>query len=554
MPKRTDIHKILVIGSGPIIIGQACEFDYSGTQACKALKAEGYEVVLINSNPATIMTDPSVGDRTYIEPITPEFVEEVIKREKPDALLPTVGGQTALNTASALAKSGVLQRYGVEMIGANPEAIDKAEDRNLFKKSMEKIGLSVPASRVVRSVTEALQAAAEIGLPVILRPSFTLGGTGGGVAFNVDELMELAKGGLDASPIHEVLIEQSVLGWKEFELEVMRDLKDNVVIICSIENFDPMGVHTGDSITVAPVQTLTDREYQTMRDASVAIIREIGVETGGSNIQFAIHPLDGRMMVIEMNPRVSRSSALASKATGFPIAKIAARLAAGYTLDEISNDITRKTPACFEPTIDYCVVKVPRFTFEKFPQTQAVLTTSMRSVGEAMSIGRTFKEALQKALRSLEIGAHGLEDLGVIPEPEELNRLLATPGPQRVFRIKQAIQAGFSTDEIHQLSMIDPWFLDNIRQIVEFEEALKRSRPATGDGLAALVRETLFEAKQFGFSDVQLGRLLGADETAVRERRRTLGIRPVYKSVDTCAAEFEAFTPYYYSTYEQEDE
>jgi carbamoyl-phosphate synthase large subunit len=555
MPKRTDIHKILVIGSGPIIIGQACEFDYSGTQACKALKAEGYEVVLINSNPATIMTDPSVGDRTYIEPITPEFVEEVIRRERPDALLPTVGGQTALNTARAVARSGALDRYHVEMIGANPEAIDKAEDRDLFKKSMERIGLSVPASRVVKSVADALETASQIGLPVILRPSFTLGGTGGGVAYNVDELMELAKGALDASPIHEVLIEQSVLGWKEFELEVMRDLKDNVVIICSIENFDPMGVHTGDSITVAPIQTLTDREYQKMRDASVAIIREIGVETGGSNIQFAVNPEDGRMMVIEMNPRVSRSSALASKATGFPIAKIAARLAAGYTLDEISNDITRKTPACFEPTIDYCVVKVPRFTFEKFPQTQAVLTTSMRSVGEAMAIGRTFKEALQKALRSLEIGAHGLDDItGPPPEDEELSRLLATPGPQRVFRIKQAMQAGFSVDEIHQLSMVDPWFLDNIRQIVEFEDALKASRPAAGDGLAALSRDTLFRAKQFGFSDVQLAQLVGSDETAVRERRRELDIRAVYKLVDTCAAEFEAFTPYYYSTYETEEE
>jgi carbamoyl-phosphate synthase large subunit len=555
MPKRTDIHKILVIGSGPIIIGQACEFDYSGTQACKALKAEGYEVVLINSNPATIMTDPSVGDRTYIEPITPEFVEEVIRRERPDALLPTVGGQTALNTARAVARSGVLDRYHVEMIGANPEAIDKAEDRNLFKKSMERIGLSVPASRVVKSVADALETASQIGLPVILRPSFTLGGTGGGVAYNVDELMELAKGALDASPIHEVLIEQSVLGWKEFELEVMRDLKDNVVIICSIENFDPMGVHTGDSITVAPVQTLTDREYQIMRDASVAIIREIGVETGGSNIQFAVNPEDGRMMVIEMNPRVSRSSALASKATGFPIAKIAARLAAGYTLDEISNDITRKTPACFEPTIDYCVVKVPRFTFEKFPQTQAVLTTSMRSVGEAMAIGRTFKEALQKALRSLEIGAHGLDDItGPPPEDEELNRLLATPGPQRVFRIKQAMQAGFSVDEIYQLSMVDPWFLDNIQQIVEFEDAMKKARPAAGDGLAALSRDTLFRAKQYGFSDVQLARLVGSDETAVRERRRELDIRAVYKLVDTCAAEFEAFTPYYYSTYETEEE
>jgi carbamoyl-phosphate synthase large subunit len=446
MPRRNDIHKILVIGSGPIIIGQACEFDYSGTQACKALKAEGYEVVLINSNPATIMTDPSVGNRTYIEPITAEFVEAVIRREKPDALLPTVGGQTALNAAEELARAGVLDRYKVEMIGANPQAIEKAEDRNLFKKAMERIGLHVPASRVVKSVEEALATAGEVGLPVILRPSFTLGGTGGGVAFNVEELTEMAKLALDASPIHQVLIEQSILGWKEFELEVMRDLKDNVVIICSIENFDPMGVHTGDSITVAPIQTLTDREYQKMRDAAVAIIREIGVETGGSNIQFAVHPRDGRMMVIEMNPRVSRSSALASKATGFPIAKIAARLAVGYTLDEISNDITRKTPACFEPTIDYCVVKVPRFTFEKFPQSSPTLTTSMKSVGEAMAIGRTFKEALQKALRSLEIGRAGLDNVPMLPGDDAMRRSLATPGPERVFHIKQAFQLGFSLE------------------------------------------------------------------------------------------------------------
>jgi carbamoyl-phosphate synthase large subunit len=553
MPRRNDIHKILVIGSGPIIIGQACEFDYSGTQACKALKAEGYEVVLINSNPATIMTDPSVGNRTYIEPITAEFVEAVIRREKPDALLPTVGGQTALNTAEELAKSGVLDRYGVEMIGANTEAIEKAEDRDLFKKAMERIGLHVPASRVVKSVEEALATAGEVGLPVILRPSFTLGGTGGGVAFNVEELTEMAKLALDASPIHQVLIEQSILGWKEFELEVMRDLKDNVVIICSIENFDPMGVHTGDSITVAPIQTLTDREYQKMRDAAVAIIREIGVETGGSNIQFAVHPRDGRMMVIEMNPRVSRSSALASKATGFPIAKIAARLAVGYTLDEISNDITRKTPACFEPTIDYCVVKVPRFTFEKFPQSSPTLTTSMKSVGEAMAIGRTFKEALQKALRSLEIGRAGLDNVPMLPGDDAMRRSLATPGPERVFHIKQAFQLGFSLDEIHQLSMIDPWFLDNIKQIVEFEYALVEAYQEKG-GLDAVPPERLGEAKHHGFSDVQLARLLATTEKAVRDRRRALGIRPVFKSVDTCAAEFEAFTPYYYSTYEREDE
>jgi len=553
MPRRNDIHKILIIGSGPIIIGQACEFDYSGTQACKALKAEGYEVVLINSNPATIMTDPTVGDRTYIEPITAEFVEAVIRRERPDALLPTVGGQTALNTAEELAKSGVLARYGVEMIGASPEAIAKAEDRDLFKKSMEKIGLRVPASRVVKSVEGALATAGEVGLPVILRPSFTLGGTGGGVAFNVEELTEMAKLALDASPIHEVLIEQSVLGWKEFELEVMRDLKDNVVIICSIENFDPMGVHTGDSITVAPIQTLTDREYQMMRDAAVAIIREIGVETGGSNIQFAVHPRDGRMMVIEMNPRVSRSSALASKATGFPIAKIAARLAAGYTLDEISNDITRKTPACFEPTIDYCVVKVPRFTFEKFPQSSPTLTTSMKSVGEAMAIGRTFKEALQKALRSMEIGRAGLDNVPMLAGDDALRRSLATPGPERVFHIKQAFQLGFSLDEVYQLSMIDPWFLDNIKQIVEFEYALVEAYQEKG-GLDALPPERLADAKSYGFSDVQLARLLATTEKAVRDRRHDLGLRPVFKSVDTCAAEFEAFTPYYYSTYEREDE
>jgi carbamoyl-phosphate synthase large subunit len=554
MPKRTDIHKILVIGSGPIIIGQACEFDYSGTQACKALKADGYEVVLINSNPATIMTDPSVGDRTYIEPITPDIVEAVIRREKPDALLPTVGGQTALNVAETLARTGVLKRYGVEMIGANPEAIEKAEDRNLFKQAMERIGLVVPASRVVKSVEDALATAQEVGLPVILRPSFTLGGTGGGVAYNVEELVEMAKAAIDASPIHEVLIEQSVLGWKEFELEVMRDLKDNVVIICSIENFDPMGVHTGDSITVAPAQTLTDREYQKMRDAAIAIIREIGVETGGSNIQFAIHPEDGRMIVIEMNPRVSRSSALASKATGFPIAKIAARLAAGYTLDEIRNDITRQTPACFEPTIDYCVVKVPRFTFEKFRQTQARLTTSMRSVGEAMAIGRTFKEALQKALRSLEIGVSGLVDLPGTPDLDTLRRQLATPSPDRVFHIKKAYRMGLDTAEIYAQSMVDPWFLDNIRQIVEFEDRLAAARKATRSLTKALPADVLTEAKRMGFSDAQLARLMETDEKTIRQRRRACGVAPVFKSVDTCAAEFEAFTPYYYSTYEQEQE
>ena len=554
MPKRTDISKILIIGSGPIVIGQACEFDYSGTQACKALRSEGYEVVLINSNPATIMTDPEFGDRTYCEPITAEIVEAVIAAERPHALLPTVGGQTALNVAETLAKRGVLDRYHVEMIGANPEAIEKAEDRDLFKKAMEKIGLSVPQGRVVTSVDDALAAGTELGLPVILRPSFTMGGLGGGVAYNREELQDQSKEALDSSPIHQVLIEQSVLGWKEFELEVMRDLRDNVVIICTIENLDPMGIHTGDSITVAPIQTLTDREYQQMRDAAVAIIREIGVETGGSNIQFAVHPDDGRMTVIEMNPRVSRSSALASKATGFPIAKIAAKLAVGYALDEIHNDITLKTPACFEPTIDYCVVKVPRFTFEKFPQAKPVLTTSMRSVGEAMAIGRTFKEALQKALRSLEIGVHGLDDVGPAPDAATLRRDLVTPGPSRIFRVKQALQTGMTVGQIHELTDIDPWFLDNIRQIVEMEASIKECRKAAAGPLDALTPEQLREAKRYGFSDVQLARLLGATEAAVRKHRTGLGITNVYKSVDTCAAEFEAFTPYYYSTYEPEDD
>ncbi len=555
MPKRTDIHKILVIGSGPIVIGQACEFDYSGTQACKALRSEGYEVVLINSNPATIMTDPEFGDETYVEPITPETVEAIIEKERPDALLPTVGGQTALNVAEELARRGVLERFGVEMIGANPEAIEKAESRDLFKRAMERIGLKVPAGRVVASVAEALEAGDELGLPVILRPSFTLGGTGGGVAYNTAELEGLSKTALDTSPIHQVLIEQSVLGWKEFELEVMRDLSDNVVIICSIENFDPMGVHTGDSITVAPVQTLTDREYQAMRDAAVAIIREIGVETGGSNIQFAVHPETGEMLVIEMNPRVSRSSALASKATGFPIAKIAAKLAAGYRLDEIRNDITLKTPACFEPTIDYCVVKVPRFTFEKFPQTPPTLTTSMRSVGEAMAIGRSFKEALQKALRSLEIGVHGLEGPAKRLGEAALTRALVTPGPERTFYIKQALEQGMTTDELNRLTQVDPWFLDNIRRLVEFESELAEAARTAGSPEAVLSRERLLEAKQLGFSDWQLARLVGAeDEHAVRRLRQERGVASVYKLVDTCAAEFEAFTPYYYSTYEQEDE
>ena len=547
MPRRTDINKILVIGSGPIVIGQACEFDYSGSQACKVLRADGFKVILINSNPATIMTDPATGDRTYVEPITPEVVEAVIARERPDALLPTVGGQTALNLAKELDRRGVLQKYGVEMIGASPEAISRAEARDEFKQTMERIGLKVPRSGIAKTLGEAVKIAEEIGLPLIVRPSFTLGGTGGGAAYNIEEFRELAQGGLDASPITQILIEQSVIGWKEFELEVMRDKKDNVVIVCSIENLDPMGVHTGDSITVAPVQTLTDREYQEMRDASVAIIRGIGVETGGSNIQFAVNPKDGEMLVIEMNPRVSRSSALASKATGFPIAKIAAKLAVGYTLDEIQNDITRETPACFEPTIDYCVVKVPRFTFEKFADAEPTLTTSMKSVGEAMAIGRTFKEALQKALRSLETRVHGLDDLRTEVSPEELRSRITVPGPDRIFYVKKGLQGGMTVGELAEMTGIDPWFLDNILQIVELENTLKAAAPGLPPGL-------LRKAKEFGFSDVQLARICKNTEEDIRQERKRLGIEPVYKSVDTCAAEFEAFTPYYYSTYEQETE
>jgi len=552
MPKRTDITSILVIGSGPIIIGQACEFDYSGTQACKALLAEGYRVVLVNSNPATIMTDPQFSHRTYVEPITPEVVEAVIRAERPDALLPTVGGQTALNTAEVLAERGVLDEVGVEMIGASPEAIDKAESRQRFKQAMERIGLAVPAGTVVRTVAEAEEAGRDIGLPVILRPSFTLGGTGGGTAYNREELKRMARAALEASPIGQTLIEESVIGWKEFELEVMRDLADNVVVICSIENVDPMGVHTGDSITVAPAQTLTDREYQAMRDAAVAIIREIGVETGGSNIQFAVCPRSGEMRVVEMNPRVSRSSALASKATGFPIAKIAAKLAVGYRLDEIPNDITRRTPASFEPTIDYCVVKVPRFTFEKFPQTEPVLNTSMHSVGEAMAVGRSFKEALQKALRSLEMGATGLDDPVEPLAGEALKHALVTPSPDRLFHVKAALAAGYSVDDLSGLTGIDPWFLDNVAELVEVEADLRRRGAAAARLEDALSAEDLLAVKQLGFSDRQLARLLGAaGEDEVRAWRLACGVRPVYKLVDTCAAEFEAFTPYYYSTYEQ---
>ncbi len=551
MPRRNDIQKILIIGSGPIVISQACEFDYSGTQACKVLKQDGFEVILVNSNPATIMTDPLMADRTYIEPITPEVVERIIERERPDALLPTLGGQTALNTAIALADQGVLEKYSLETIGARIEAIRKAEDRRLFKDAMERIGLEVPKSGEAASMPEAREILKEVGLPAVIRPAFTLGGTGGGIAYNIEEFEEIAFQGLELSMIHQVLIEESVIGWKEFELEVMRDLKDNVVIICSIENFDPMGLHTGDSITVAPSQTLTDKEYQRMRDAAIACIREIGVETGGSNIQFAVNPDDGRMVVIEMNPRVSRSSALASKATGFAIAKMAAKLAVGYTLDEIPNDITKETPACFEPTIDYCVVKIPRFTFEKFPEADSTLTTSMKSVGEAMAIGRTFKEALQKGLRSLEIGVAGLDDLKKDVPPEVLRERLRTPNAERIFFIKHAFQKGMTVEQLYELTSIDRWFLHNIKQIVELEQVIRSYRET---GAETVPTEILDKAKAFGFSDVQLARLLGSDEVAVFRLRHNRGVIPAYKLVDTCAAEFEAFTPYFYSTYETENE
>ncbi len=547
MPKRTDIKKILIIGSGPIIISQACEFDYSGTQACKVLKQEGFEVILVNSNPATIMTDPDLADKTYIEPITPEIIEKIIAKERPDALLPTLGGQTALNTAVALSERGILKKYKVETIGANIKAIKKGEDRQLFKEAMQRIGLDLPKSDRAYSLKEATEITQRIGFPLIIRPSFTLGGTGGSVAYNIEEFKELAKHGLESSMIGEVLIEESVIGWKEFELEVMRDIKDNVVIICSIENFDPMGVHTGDSITVAPIQTLTDKEYQKMRDAAIACIREIGVETGGSNIQFAVHPESGRMVIIEMNPRVSRSSALASKATGFPIAKIAAKLAVGYTLDEIPNDITKKTPACFEPTIDYCVVKIPRFTFEKFASADPTLTVSMKSVGEVMAIGRTFKESLQKALRSLEIGLAGLDDLKYPPSEDELKNNLRIPNALRILYIKEAFKRGYHINEIYKMTKIDPWFLENIRQIIELEKRIKiKLRLSSEKSSVDLLRK----AKESGFSDVQLARLLNQTEDAIRKWRIESGIKPDYKLVDTCAAEFEAFTPYYYSTYE----
>ncbi len=555
MPKREDIKKIMVIGSGPIVIGQAAEFDYSGSQACKALKEEGYEVVLVNSNPATIMTDPEMADRIYIEPLTAEVVAKIVERETPDALLPTLGGQTALNIAVQLGEMGVLDEYGVELIGANLDAIKKAEDRELFKKTMQEIGLDVPKSDVASDVEEALAIADEIGYPVVVRPAFTLGGTGGGIAYNRRELREIAEKGLEMSMIHQVLIEEGVIGWKEFELEVMRDLADNVVIICSIENFDPMGVHTGDSITVAPAQTLTDWEYQRLRDAAIKIIRAIGVETGGSNIQFAVHPESERFVAIEMNPRVSRSSALASKATGFPIAKIAAKLAVGYTLDEIPNDITKETPASFEPTIDYVVVKIPRFAFDKFPTADQTLGSQMKSVGEVMAIGRTFEEALQKALRSLEIGRYGLGCDGKDRNPtrEEIIQKLRTPNADRVFYIRYALKAGFSVDEIYELTKIDRWFIRKIKNIVDMEEQLKTWAEKTKYDIWKVPDEVIRKAKRLGFSDYQLAYIFRTNEREVRKRRKS-GIIAVYKMVDTCAAEFEAKTPYYYSTYEQEND
>ena len=556
MPRRDDIHTILLIGSGPIVIGQACEFDYSGTQACKALREDGYRVVLVNSNPATIMTDPNTADRTYIEPLTWQMLEKVIEIERPDAVLPTLGGQTALNLAMELEQQGVLAKHGVEMIGAKAEAIRRGEDRELFKQTMRKINLETCRGRIVKSLPDARDVLAEIGLPAVIRPSFTLGGSGSGVAYNREEFDQKVQRGLDLSPIGEVLVEESILGWKEYEMEVMRDADDNAVVICSIENFDPCGVHTGDSITVAPALTLTDRQYQRMRDASFAVIRAIGVETGGSNIQFAVEPQTGRMIVIEMNPRVSRSSALASKATGFPIAKIAAKLAVGWRLHELSNDITQKTKACFEPSIDYIVVKVPRFAFEKFPEADSRLTTQMKSVGETMAIGRTFKEALQKALRGLEVGSFGLgcdgKDLwGTAAEPslDDIRVRVSTPDPDRVWYLRYAIKAGMPLDELHALTGIDPWFLDQIQQIVEMESLLR-----TVGSLAAIDDALLREAKQTGFCDRQLAVLLGASEMEVRLERRRRGIVATFKSVDTCAAEFEATTPYYYSTWEEEDE
>jgi carbamoyl-phosphate synthase large subunit len=551
MPRRDDLRKILLLGSGPIVIGQASEFDYSGTQACKALREEGYEVVLVNSNPATIMTDPETADRTYIEPLTPELVEKVIAKERPDALLPTMGGQTALNLAVTLAKNGVLEKYGVELIGAKLPAIEKAEDRKLFNEAMDKIGVAVCPSGTASSLEEAKAIARQIGsYPLIIRPAFTMGGTGGGIAYNKEEFEEMAQVGIDASPVSQILIDQSLLGWKEYELEVMRDLADNVVIICSIENLDPMGIHTGDSITVAPAQTLTDKEYQRLRDMAIKIIREIGVETGGSNIQFAVNPVTGDVVVIEMNPRVSRSSALSSKATGFPIAKMAAKLAVGYTLDEIKNDITKKTPASFEPTIDYVVTKIPRFAFEKFPGSEPVLTTQMKSVGEAMAIGRTFNESFQKALRSLETGraGWGCDKAEKLPSGEQIRAQLRTPNPDRIFAVRHALLLGLTIEEIYELTAIDPWFLGKMQQLLEVEKFLKRTP------LQQLTKEQLYEVKRDGYSDRQIAFATKTTEDEVRTYRKQLGVIPVYKTVDTCAAEFEAFTPYYYSTYEEETE
>src|SRR6516164_8312344 len=557
MPRRNDISKILILGSGPIVIGQSAEFDYSGTQACKALKSEGYEVVLANSNPATIMTDPEIADRTYIEPLTREYLEEIVRIEREMspragfAILPTVGGQTALNLAVELSVGGVLDKYDAQLIGANIAAIKKAEDRLFFKDAMQRIGLDVPKSALVNNLKDGLEFAGKIGFPVIIRPSFTLGGTGGGIAYNREELMDLLARGLDLSPVHEALIEESVLGWKEYELEVMRDLRDNVIIICSIENFDPMGVHTGDSITVAPAQTLTDREYQAMRDAAIAVIREIGVETGGSNIQFAVDPHNGRMVVIEMNPRVSRSSALASKATGFPIAKIAAKLAVGYTLDEITNDITRKTPACFEPTLDYVVVKIPKWQFEKFPGADESLGPQMKSVGEVMAIGRTFKQALLKGVRSLETGKR-IDAMEKI-EPRILTKRLVTPHPERLQYIRYALAQGMTVREIAAMTNIDPWFLHQLKEIADEQTGLYRL------SAVSLSAEQLRNLKRVGFSDARLGQALQLGEgngilEAVHQLRSKHGVRPVYKRVDTCAAEFESYTPYLYSTYEDEDE
>lgn len=545
MPRRDDFHRILIIGSGPIVIGQACEFDYSGTQAAKALKADGYEVILVNSNPATIMTDPELADRTYVEPLSRVYLEEIIKRERPDALLSTVGGQTGLNLSVELAESGVLDHYGVELIGAKIDAIKKAEDRLLFKDAMRSIGLETPSSQLVNNVEDGLAFAARTGYPAILRASFTLGGTGGGIAYNREDLIAILERGLDLSPVHEVLIEESALGWKEYELEVMRDLADNVIIVCSIENFDPMGVHTGDSITVAPAQTLTDREYQMMRDGALRCLRKIGVDTGGSNVQFAIHPGTGRMVIIEMNPRVSRSSALASKATGFPIAKIAAKLAVGYRLDEIRNDITKVTPACFEPTIDYVVAKIPKWQFEKFPGADATLGTQMKSVGEVMAIGRTFKEALWKGIRSLETGkAFGKERL----DKELIPQKLITPTPDRLSYLRFALESGYTVEEIHEMTSIDPWFLEQLRSVVALEGELSKG------SMEMATRDDFSRAKRAGISDSQLANLWNAEQLAVRERRKELGVKAVFSRVDTCAAEFESFTPYLYSNYETGDE